>query len=102
MLNTLFTLDQPQLCIDNPQCLGMFVGSASGDEPCTDYDVRLVGGQDMFQGQVEICSKGMWGAVCADLTFPDGSWTRTHAMITCRQLELPTDCETIHSSYPKI
>ena len=52
----------------------MPVGSASGDEPCREYDVRLVGGQNMFQGKVEICSNGAWGTICASAT---DSWTRT-------------------------
>ena len=68
----------------------MPVGSASGDEPCREYDIRLVGGQNMFQGKVEICSNGTWGTICASAK---GSWSRTHAIIACRQLGLPTDCE---------
>ena len=51
---------------------------------CTDYDLRLVGGQVPNEGRVEICVNQQWGTVCND------SWEETNADVVCRQLGYPT------------
>ena len=37
---------------------------------CTDYDVKLVGGETGDEGIVQICLNGVWGALC-DYNFKD-------------------------------
>ena len=70
-------------------------GSATGgDDSCSDYDVRLVGGDNEFMGLVEACytndnNTSMWGPICAEFS----SWTRIYAEIVCRQLGLSTTSE---------
>ncbi len=47
---------------------------------CTFGDMRLVGGDDKYEGRVEICVSGEWGSVC------DEGWSFTDARVACRQL----------------
>ena len=45
---------------------------------CKDGDLRLRGSS--LEGLVEICSEGMWKAVCGD------SWSSEEASVVCREL----------------
>ncbi|CAG9760152.1 unnamed protein product [Ceutorhynchus assimilis] len=45
-----------------------------------DGGIRLVGGRDEYEGNVEILYKGTWGAVC------DDEWDLTEASVVCKQL----------------
>ena len=47
---------------------------------CTDGDVRLEGGRNMFEGRVEMCDRGEWKSVC------DRRWGSEEAEVVCRQL----------------
>ena len=47
---------------------------------CNETDVRLVDGQTPYDGRVEICLLGQWGAVC------DDKWDYREATVLCRQL----------------
>ena len=55
--------------------------------PCTDGDVRLMGGRNQLQGRVEICAKGVWGTVS------DDGWGTNDARVVCRQLGHVGYCE---------
>ena len=56
---------------------------------CTQNDIRLVGGNSSLEGRVEMCYESLWGAI----TYYLYSWDANDAMVACRQLGLPWECE---------
>ena len=42
--------------------------------------MKLVNGNDVTEGRVELCNNGVWGAVCHDF------WSGLDAKVVCRQL----------------
>lgn len=48
--------------------------------PCSDGDIRLVGGFVAHEGRVEICYSSAWGTVC------DDGWGQPDGNVVCRQL----------------
>ena len=62
------------------QYVNHITGFGSTTTTCTDGDVRLEGGRDMFEGHVEMCDEGEWKSVC------DVGWDKEEANVVCRQL----------------
>ena len=50
------------------------------DTSCADGDVRLVGGVNELEGQVEMCYNKFWGSVCHSF------WHTADANVVCEQL----------------
>ena len=51
---------------------------------CIDGDIRLVEGQSISEGRVEICFNNVYGTVC------DNSWDSLDAAVVCSQLGFQT------------
>ena len=47
---------------------------------CNEGELRLVGGNDQFEGRLEVCRFESWGTVC------DDGWDNNGANVACRQL----------------
>ena len=47
---------------------------------CADGDVRLTGGESLWEGRVEICQSNSYLRVCDDL------WDEPEARVVCRQV----------------
>ena len=52
--------------------------------PCSNGDLRLVGGNVKNEGRVEICVGNVWGTVC------DNHFTNVDAIVVCRKLNYLT------------
>lgn len=51
-----------------------------GNPVCSEGDIRLIDGDSMFEGRVELCFNGVWGTVCDDF------WGPLDAQVVCNQL----------------
>ena len=70
--------------LQNELIIGCYLQST-----CTQDDIRLVGGNSSLEGRVELCYENLWGAITYDIF----SWDANDAMVACRQLGLPWECE---------
>ena len=52
---------------------------------CEVNSIRLVGGQNKFEGRVEVCQGGKWKTVC------NNGWEDREARVVCRQLGFAED-----------
>ena len=57
-----------------------FIMAYSSIDSCQDGDVRLVGGQSVYEGRVEVCFSQRWGTVTVD------GWSTANAQVVCRQM----------------
>ena len=79
---------------NNYSSLLLFFSKAINVTTCLEGDVRLVNGQNQFEGRVEICRNNIWGTVCHN------SWSTVDASVLCRQLGYGTDGEYNKVHYP--
>ena len=49
---------------------------------CSSGDIRLTNGRTLYEGRIEVCHNGVWGAICNDF------WTQSNnnAKVACKQL----------------
>ena len=52
---------------------------------CTEGSIRLVNGNTIDQGVVEVCVDNIWGLIS------DVGWDTKDAQVVCRQLNYPTN-----------
>ena len=64
-------------------------GNTSAATECERGEVRLVGGQKISEGRVEICAYGYWSTVCYS------NWNTIATELTCKRLGFPTNGKEI-------
>ena len=61
---------------------------------CTTGDIRLRGGNSTYEGRVEFCSQGLWGGIVSNHFYFIYLWRDWQAaMVVCRELGYPSECE---------
>lgn len=60
---------------------------------CNDGDVRLVGGNSIRRGTVEICINEIWGLIA------DNGWDDTDATVICKQLGYNISESKLYNAY---
>ncbi len=60
---------------------------------CEDGDVRVVGGETVLEGRVEVCGNRAWGTVCGR------GFTEDEAHTVCTQLGLPFNGQRVFICY---
>uniref|UniRef100_A0A1X7U210 SRCR domain-containing protein n=1 Tax=Amphimedon queenslandica TaxID=400682 RepID=A0A1X7U210_AMPQE len=76
--NCSYTAPKKGNCVNTPLICQR--NNESVDATCTDGSVRLVGGINELEGNVEICLNKFWGSVC------HSGWNTIDANIACKQL----------------
>ena len=57
---------------------------------CSHGDIRLVNGETVYEGRVELCINKVWGTVCSTNSTNFWSaykWTNKDTNVVCRQLQ---------------
>lgn len=62
-----------------------FVSAENASLICDNGDIRLIGGEGLYEGRVEVCFSGHWGTVCHN------GWDKTDAQVVCRILGYGTE-----------
>ena len=65
--------------------LNLYMSCTAVNDTCLEGDVRLVDGENQFEGRVEICLNRVWGSVCDDF------WNSFDSIVVCRQLGYATN-----------
>ena len=65
----LFTVSQYQVKYNQYIFIMSFVLTSDNRKCETNYDVRLVGGNDTSEGTVEICHGGVWNSFCSGFDY---------------------------------
>ena len=71
------------------RCTNLCIYTSDPNAPCANGDVRLVGGSTEYEGRVEVCLDGVWGTICADFAWGDGS-----AKVICKQLNYSNESKS--------
>ena len=69
--------------------IGQLYTSTTILAPCGTGQLRLVGGNVLNEGRVEICMNNVWGTLC------DDGWSSIDATVVCRQLGYSTQGQTL-------
>ena len=56
---------------------------------CSEGEVRLVDGQNEYEGRVEVCRDGEWKTIC------DRLWSEEEAKVVCRHLNYSNPSSTL-------
>ena len=67
------------LCLAS-SCLVSSPPAENASLVCKNGDLRLVGSDSPYEGNVEVCFNGQWGTVCHD------RWDSLDAQVVCRAL----------------
>ena len=59
------------------------IGIDTVSDNCTHGAVRLVGGTNPYEGNVEVCINGIWSTVC------DSGWSTYDARVACGDAGYP-------------
>ena len=65
----------------------------TGQTGCTQGDIRLVAGNNQYEGRVEFCNNNQWGTVC------DDTYDRRDVSVICRQLGFSYSGKTYSYNY---
>lgn len=60
----------------------IFIANTTQYGNCADGDIRLIGGDTMNDGNVQLCYNNAWGSIC------DANWDNNDSNVACYKLGL--------------